>query len=165
MKTILAILLLSSISAFAQPRTSYNARAEWDASPSPQVIGYYLYVDTNSFWSGTNMVIHTNWFQRVQTGNTNLQAVVTNLLFGVTYYFVATAFDTNVPPIESDYSNELAYKLDKPVPPHMRGPTVTLNLQASKSPKGPWGTVAEYDWLAETDPAPQFYRGLLTIQP
>jgi hypothetical protein len=58
----------------------------------------------------------TNWFRAytnsVQAG-TNLTATVSNLVSGATYYFSATASDTNA--LESDFSSEVSTTLPLPV--------------------------------------------------
>ena len=65
----------------------------WDSSPDPDVVAYNLYYGAAS-GGYTNMV---------SLGNVT-NATVSGLIAGVTYYFAATALDTNG--IESDFSNE-----------------------------------------------------------
>ena len=91
MKTKIAILLigLCAFAAKAQlpsPQTA-SANLGWIASTSPGVTNYYL------FWStlGTNSWT-TN--QMVSVGNVT-NGVVPTLPIGQTYYFTATAKDTN----------------------------------------------------------------------
>lgn len=69
----------------------------WDASPSPSVTGYYIYYGPGS----------RSYTNKVYSGCCS--CVVSNLTGGVTYYFAATASDTNG--LESDYSNEVSYRV------------------------------------------------------
>jgi|FAXJ01.1.fsa_nt_gi hypothetical protein len=63
-------------------------------SPCPGII-----VQSGSNWCRT----YTN----IVDVGTNLTATVSNLVLGVTYYFAATCYDTNL--LESDYSSEASY--------------------------------------------------------
>ncbi|MFA6273488.1 MAG: fibronectin type III domain-containing protein [Candidatus Paceibacterota bacterium] len=69
---------------------------EWDASPDSQVDEYAIHYGTNSGGYTTHQSV----------GNYT-QVTVSNLLHGVTYYFVATAYTTNG--LESMPSNEVSY--------------------------------------------------------
>jgi len=75
-----------------------NIILEWDASDSPEVAGYNLYYGTNS----------GSYPFKIDAGNSTA-VTVSNLLAGVTYYFVATAYDANGD--ESAYSNEAPFVL------------------------------------------------------
>ena len=84
----LAFCLLHSSAAAA------DVTLAWDASPSTNVVGYKIYWGTDS----------TNYTNSLTVSNV-LTATVTNLQSGITYYFAATAFDSES--YESDYSNEV----------------------------------------------------------
>ncbi len=75
----------------------------WDPSPGTNdvIANYNLYYGAAS---GT----YTN----VVAAGTNLTASVSNLLEGITYYFAATAVDTNG--LESDYSAEVSAMICRP---------------------------------------------------
>jgi regulation of enolase protein 1 (concanavalin A-like superfamily) len=76
----------------------------WDAETAPNIAGYRVYYGGSS---GT----YTN---RSDVGNLT-NAAVSGLASGVTYYFAATAYDTNG--LESDYSAEVSYLV-----PNTNGP-------------------------------------------
>ena len=78
-----------------------------------------------AYWGGST----TNYTNSVFVG-TNLTAVITNLSLGSTYYFSATATDTNG--IESDYAVEVPYTLPpKPLPPSGLTVTVVVNVNVN----------------------------------
>ena len=81
----------------------------WNPSPSPDIVGYYVY-------SGTASGIYTS---KLSVSNTNSVAI-TNLLAGNTYYFCVTA--CNSAGIESEPSNEAVYA----VPAAPRGTPAVL---------------------------------------
>jgi hypothetical protein len=66
----------------------------WDASVTPSVTGYKIYVGTSSGSYGAG----------IDVGNV-LLFTVPNLNEGTKYYFVATAYN---PETESEYSNEVS---------------------------------------------------------
>lgn len=136
LKIILPWFLLAAFPVFGQPatNTTYRVVAEWDASPDTNVTGYSLYYYTNSFYSGTNQVVQVsaNWLD----AGTNLIATASNFLFNVTYYFVVTAYTTNYGwRIESDYSNQVTNRVDKPHPPVLH---LKMTLQKGLTVLGPW---------------------------
>jgi fibronectin type 3 domain-containing protein len=76
---------------------SYCVTLAWDPSPSPDVVGYVLrYGTASGDYNSSNIV-----------GNVTT-LTVSNRLWGITYYYVVTAF--NAEDVESDYSNEVEYK-------------------------------------------------------
>lgn len=75
------------------------------ATNQPPCPGIIVQQGTNWSRSYTNMV----------TAGTNLTATVSNLVSGVTYYFAATAYDTNT--LESDFSSEVSCTIPMPLPP------------------------------------------------
>ena len=88
----LGLLLLSNSASQA----ANNVLVLWDPSPSDGVGGYKLYYGTapHSYTFTTDVGSATN-------------ATVSGLSVGTTYYFAATAYDTNG--LESAYSTEVSY--------------------------------------------------------
>ena len=110
---VVIALLALVVTAFAIGRTTAppaSVTLAWDASPSPAVNKYTVYYGPAS---GT----YTN---AVSTAGPNLTLIVSNLVRGATYYFAATASDTNS--LESDYSNEVSTSTKAPPlpPPNAR---------------------------------------------
>ena len=68
----------------------------WDPSTGTNIAGYKLYY-------GASSGAYTNTL----TVGAATGAVISNLISGATYYFAATAYDTNN--LESDFSNEVSY--------------------------------------------------------
>jgi hypothetical protein len=75
-----------------------NVTLAWDSNAEPGLTGYKIHF-------GVKSQVYTNCI----TVGTNATAVVTNLVEGVTYYFVATAFSTTG--LESLPSNEVSYSV------------------------------------------------------
>ncbi len=94
-------LIAASFVTFAQAQSSVTLG--WNASPDPSVLGYYLYY-------GSKSAIYTN---RLSSGLATSKTV-SNLVSGVTYYFVVTAYSGAG--LESDPSSELAYTVPLPSP-------------------------------------------------
>jgi hypothetical protein len=89
-----------------------------------QVAGVRLYYGASTNipgWDGTN-IVSFNYTNFVFLSAPATNGVITNLSWGVTYYFAATAITTNG--IESDYSNEVMTNI--PVKP---GPILKLLTQ------------------------------------
>jgi len=84
------------IMTIAQARSS-SVTLAWDASATTNSgpIGYRIY-------DGVASRTYTN----VMEAGYGLQYTVTNLVDGTTYYFAATAYDTNG--LESDFSSEVS---------------------------------------------------------
>ena len=105
------------------PSTTNNVIAGYKiyyGSTNPPVVGWTADVyDTNQPpCPGVILIPGTNLFRAYTNfvnAGTNLTATVTNLASGLTYYFAATAFDTNG--LESDYSGEVAITIPPPLPP------------------------------------------------
>jgi hypothetical protein len=110
----------------------------WDPSPDP-VSEYRVYRGTNS---GTY-----NW---TNSAGTNLTYTVTNLSYGVTYFFAVTAVGTNN--LESDYSNEVPYT-PEPRPPALRLPQM-VQLEVTyegQLPGGEWVVLGKETVDVKTD--------------
>jgi hypothetical protein len=84
-------LTLSSLTSFAAP----SITLAWDPSADPSVVGYKVY-----YGVGTR-----NYTNSLSAGSATT-LTVSNLVISTTYYFAATAYDTNG--IESDYSTEVS---------------------------------------------------------
>jgi Fibronectin type III domain/Bacterial Ig domain len=114
---LLGIVLIQPISGFCASVT-----LAWDPSPDPQAVGYRIYYG----------VAQGNYTNSAPVGAVTT-ATVTGLVVGTTYYFAATAFDTNG--IESIFSNETTYT---PTPAVNQPPTldalanVTINEGAAQ---------------------------------
>ncbi len=68
----------------------------WNASPSADVGGYYVYLGVES----------GNYTNKLDVGQVT-SATISNLVDGLTYYFAVTAYNSSG--LESDYSNEMSY--------------------------------------------------------
>lgn len=102
-RTVLASMFLAGSPAFA----TQNVSLAWDASPDPDVVGYYIYYGAAS----------GDFTNRVSVGNVT-STTVSNLVEGALYFFAATARNTSG--LESDFSNEVTYTV--PMPPANRAP-------------------------------------------
>ena len=165
----IGILILITTSIFA-------VTLVWCPSPSTDVvIGYKVWYGTGQITNWQPQIIQlintndpcnfvvvssgSNWFTNYNVfvdAGTNTTYIFTNLIPGKTYYFVATAYDTNG--IESLPSNEVSYT----VPP----PTIVIYLGL----KLEWWTNMSYfnkrffNLMSFTNPPnPQFYRTYLLI--
>jgi hypothetical protein len=102
---ILLIAVLSTIAACGgggdgdTSSASTSATLDWDAAPSPEAVGYRLYV---GIASGTYL---QPLGQGIDVGNVTTYTV-TGLAGGTTYYFAATTHDAFGH--ESAYSNEVS---------------------------------------------------------
>ena len=105
------LALCLSSSAFA----ASSVTLAWDPSSGTNIAGYKLYYGGSS---GT----YTN---TLTIGNST-NATVSNLVSGATYYFAATAVDTNG--LESAYSNEVGYTNVVSAPP-----AITLTSPANNA--------------------------------
>jgi len=71
---------------------------QWEANTEPDLAGYRIYYGIRSgFYSSI-----------IDVGNV-IEFTITKLPDGMSYYFVATAYDNEIPSLESDYSNEVIY--------------------------------------------------------
>jgi hypothetical protein len=135
LRTIAALALLAiGIAASAAELTlapnqpADKTPLQWDASPSPDVTGYALFVGEAP----------GQYTRRVDVGNA-LTYTFTDLQRGKTYYFAATAYTADG--LESDFSNEVS-KHVKPIPASpatLKDPTVVkVTIETGTTPKGPW---------------------------
>ena len=111
----MTVLVLLPVSSIASPSLTLG----WNPSPGTNVAGYHLY------YGGAS----GNYSNTVDAG-TNTMATVSNLTIGATYYFAATAYDSDG--LESDFSNEINYTIPTPsMAPTLNAITsVTVNENA-----------------------------------
>jgi hypothetical protein len=113
--TFLAIALLV---CFATPAYALDVTLQWDANTESNLAGYKVYYKTGS--SGGGILANYNGTGASEGDspidmplaldeNPDLNIVeftVTDLTDGLTYYFVVTAYNDDIPPLESGPSNE-----------------------------------------------------------
>ncbi len=97
---------------------SYFAAADsvtlvWDPNTEPDLAGYRIHYGTSS----------GQWNITIDVGNVT-NVTISGLARGVTYYFVATAYNTAN--LESDPSNEVSYAVPENVPPSAKGETLAI---------------------------------------
>jgi hypothetical protein len=105
------LIALFSITPFVY---ALDVTLAWDANTEPDLAGYMLYYKTGAAgppYTGTGA---TEGDSPIDVGNVT-QFTIHGLSNGITYYFVATAYDTEE--LESGYSNEVTYDADygKPI--------------------------------------------------
>jgi hypothetical protein len=146
-------LIMLGASAYAQS----SVTLAWDPDPDNSVAGYRLYEG----------VLSRTYTNVIDTGNATI-ATVSNLVWGTTYYFAVTAYDTNGQ--ESALSDEISFTVPLPTntPPTiaLTSPTdgasfaapASISLAASVTANG--HTVAKVQFyngtnlLAESTDAP-----------
>jgi len=102
---ILAILLM------ATPVMADDVTFQWDANTEPDLAGYHLYQGTVSGGPYTRL---TN---PGDIGPTVTTYTLPNVADGV-WFYVLTAYDSETPSLESDYSNEVSITISNaPAPP------------------------------------------------
>lgn len=89
------VMLLTTLFC-CESNAAQTVSLAWDASPDTNVVGYAVYYGTAS----------GAYDSRLDVG-TNTSATVTGLARGLTYFFVATAYDADG--LESDPSNEVSF--------------------------------------------------------
>jgi hypothetical protein len=120
----LVMLVSTCVAANINTNQPYAVILSWDASSSGVLVsGYNVYVSTNSFYVGTNMVLNPVLVVPVKDVGNNLTTIINNLVTGITYHFVVTAYNSDR--FESLYSIEAMFtKTNSPLPPFNL--TVTL---------------------------------------
>jgi hypothetical protein len=133
---IVLLTLFGHVQALALDAETASVTVAWDPSPSEGVMGYVVYVGTES----------RTYTRSIPTGS-ETSCVIDNLIRGVTYYIAVTAVDSTG--LESDFSEELEYT----PPPAEVTPPITLTFSQTGSVSlSSTGTVArEYDVLASQD--------------
>lgn len=103
--TGLALLVASILSLHMFTAAAHAAQIslEWDANGEPDLSGYRVYYGTSS----------GHYTASVDVGNST-HCVISNLVQGVTYYFAATAYDSEEN--ESGFSDEIVYAVPAAVP-------------------------------------------------
>lgn len=123
-----------------------SATLTWDPSPDIAIAGYHLY---EGVASGT----YTNL---LDVGHVTV-ATVSNLVNGVTYFFVVTAYDTNG--TESGFSDEVSYTVPLP---STSPPKVVMTLPLNGAVYSPPATInfaARVFASGHTINQVQFYNG------
>jgi len=95
-KKFQALFVMFALLAGLDCAVARSLTFSWNASASPSVTRYNVYY-------GTTSGSYTN---KISVGNVT-NATISNLCAGVTYYFTATAVDTNAN--ESGFSNEASF--------------------------------------------------------
>ena len=122
-------------------------RLAWNPSTNSDVVRYTIY------WGvGSRQYTNTSIWAALPTNNT---ATVTLPARGVTYYFAATATDTNG--LQSHFSNEVTWTPTLPPETPLFQPVTVLTAQSAPDLLRPiWDDVFEVS-LSEQD-AKQFFR-------
>lgn len=153
MKTILSILILSALSAIAQPlpptivlrQTNGSVTASWSAVNDPNVATYVVW------WGTAARVYNTNF------ATTNLSQQIFGLAPG-TYYFAVTARTRSG--IDSDFSVEATNTIYKTAAPATINTTaIKAAIESAPFPEGPWTervVFPEQVFLAQNDQ--RFFR-------
>lgn len=90
------VLVLVAILSFLTTAHAAQVTVAWDANSDPGVIGYRVHYGT----------VSGSYTSHVDVGNVT-SCVISELLEGLTYYFAATAYDSDGN--ESDYSSAVNY--------------------------------------------------------
>lgn len=101
---IVFLILLVSSFVYAVEAPRFDVTLEWDANSEPNLGGYKIYYGTQSGVYNTT----------IDVGNVTTYTIH-DLIEG-TYYFVATAYNTEDPVLESGYSNEVIGVLEDGTP-------------------------------------------------
>lgn len=172
MKTITAALLLLALALpalgqLAPTNKPPRVLVEWGANPEANVAGYKVYDGTNSR-SYQRITIVTNTMTNGIVSISDTNAIITNFVRGITYYFAATAFNTMG--LESDFSEEAV--LDIPALPAPPAPfqatnqytvVITAKLEEADDPAGPWNMVMPIDPHYADPEGSSFFRMVMGI--
>lgn len=115
-RTFFRFLLLSWLGPFLSlyfitPSYALDVSLAWDANTEPDLAGYKLYYKTDSSGPPYNGTGATEGDSPIDVGNVT-EFTIHGLSDGVTYYFVAAAYDTEG--LESGYSNEVSTSISFP---------------------------------------------------
>jgi hypothetical protein len=131
---LLLALLQNPSHALSDTLPASSVTLAWDASPSPEVTGYRIYLGVAS----------GNYTNSAMVGNVTIQ-ILSGLAGGVTYFFAITAYDASG--LESTFSNEITYTTPSGLPIVQIG--MTANRQAVVTVNGLIGH--SYDIQATQD--------------
>ena len=148
MKRLLTILILLSATLLH----AQKVRLAWDASPSPEVVGYRIHFGTN----GANYSFVTN------VGLVQTQTVV--VPHTGRWFFAATAVDANG--MESPFSNQVQWEA-KPVAPVVQSETwvrLTPVIERSTNLVSWKNFEGEATWIAATNAMEFFATRRLLIE-
>ena len=144
------ILTISATSAHSAELT-----LAWDPNPEQDIAGYKIYYKTEVSGPPYNGTGLTEGNSPIDLGN-QTEFTLHGLIDDVTYFFVATAYDTEG--LESDYSEELVYGTGNHPPVADAGPEQTVNegvavtLDGSNS-TDPDDGIASYLWEKTSGPS------------
>ena len=131
MRPISTLLLSASVclGQLVPPPYSPSATLAWNASPSTNVVCYWIYSGFNS----------GQYVDKLNAGP-GTQFTVTDLIAGKTYWFAATAADGEWQ--ESVLSNEISYTVPPRIMPPgaltVTNPSVRLTIQSGDLSSGQW---------------------------
>jgi hypothetical protein len=108
MKMFLKCVVLSVPLLFCMVTPSYgmDVTLAWDANTEPDLDGYKVYYKTGSSGPSYNGAGASEGNSPIDLGDVT-QVTLHGLSDSQTYYFVVTAYDNEVPSLESGYSNEV----------------------------------------------------------
>ena len=103
------VILLFPLLFFFALSQSYalDVTLQWDANTEPDLDGYKVYYKTGSSGPPYNGTGATEGDSPIDIGNVTTYSLH-GLTDGVTYFFAVTAYDNEVLPLESGYSNEVS---------------------------------------------------------
>lgn len=106
-KLLLVLVLVLGMLAFVGAASAVNVTLAWDPNSETDLAGYNIYYSTLTGVpvanrTKVNIPLTTVGFVRATPEYT-----IPNLTRGTMYYFVVTAYDTEVPLLESGYSNQV----------------------------------------------------------
>lgn len=136
------------------PNTNGIIKLQWEANLETNIIGYKVYIGTNSEAYNTNIFVNGG-----QTTNYTLRGIGTGI------FFVAlTAVDNTE--LESKFSNEVRVSLNnvRPSAPNtLKTGKILGSFYSSRYPTGPWELIAGTEKLILADEQAQFFRSSVEI--
>jgi len=148
---VISTLILAFSATFAH---SAEVTLAWDPNTAQDLAGYKIYYKTEFSGPPYNGTGFTEGDSPIDVGN-QMEFTLHGLTDDVTYFFVATAYDTEG--LESDYSEELIYETGNHPPVADAGPDQTVNegvavtLDGSNS-TDPDDGIASYLWKQTSGP-------------